>query len=242
VTVSPRGEDHGSGEDVLVVESDPELGKLRVEQLCADGFQAALASSTEHARVRAGASPPALIVLGDLGSPRGALRLLEEIRRDDRECAGWAPETAVLVIGRACELDVLRAFEVGADDYLARSARYLELRARVRAILRRTHAGGAARRTVRVGALSIDPNARSVRLDGQTVDLRRQEFELLSELASEPERVFAKDELLRTVWGYRASGCSRTLDSHASRLRRKLDVDGGRRWVINVRGVGYRLT
>ena len=78
-------------------------------------------------------------------------------------------------------------------------------------------------------------------IDGQAVDLRRQEFELLVHLAREPQRVFRKDELLRALWGYRSSGTTRTLDSHASRLRRKLDLDGDRRWVINVWGVGYRL-
>ena len=67
------------------------------------------------------------------------------------------------------------------------------------------------------------------------------EFELLVHLATNPERVFAKEELLRAVWGYCCSGSTRTVDSHASRLRRKLDVDGSRRWVINVWGVGYRL-
>jgi DNA-binding response OmpR family regulator len=67
------------------------------------------------------------------------------------------------------------------------------------------------------------------------------EFELLVHLAREPERVFAKDELLRAVWGYRSGGSTRTVDSHASRLRRKLAPDGPRRWVISVWGVGYRL-
>ena len=67
------------------------------------------------------------------------------------------------------------------------------------------------------------------------------EFELLVHLAREPERVFARDELLRAVWGYRSSGSTRTVDSHASRLRRKLDARRRGRWVINVRGVGYRL-
>jgi DNA-binding response OmpR family regulator len=73
------------------------------------------------------------------------------------------------------------------------------------------------------------------------VDLCRLEYELLVRLASEPSRVFRKDELLRTVWGYRSDGVTRTVDSHASRLRRKLELDDGQRWVINVWGVGYRL-
>jgi DNA-binding response OmpR family regulator len=80
-----------------------------------------------------------------------------------------------------------------------------------------------------------------VSVHGQTVTLRRLEFDLLIHLAREPERVFGKDELLRAVWGYRCRGFTRTVDSHASRLRRKLDVDGSRRWVINVWAVGYRL-
>ncbi len=84
-------------------------------------------------------------------------------------------------------------------------------------------------------------DAHAVRLDGLTVELRRLEFELLAHLASDPERVFGKQELLRAVWGYRSSGSTRTVDSHASRVRRKLERSGGGRWVINVWGVGYRL-
>jgi two-component system response regulator MtrA len=79
-------------------------------------------------------------------------------------------------------------------------------------------------------------------LHGQHLDLRRLEYELLVQLASVPDRVFGKQELLSLVWGYRSCAATRTVDSHASRLRRKLDMDGSGRWVINVRGVGYRLT
>ncbi len=71
--------------------------------------------------------------------------------------------------------------------------------------------------------------------------LSRLEFDLLTQLATEPQRVFSREELLRVVWGFRAPGATRTVDSHASRLRRKLGGDG-RRWIANVRGVGYRLT
>ncbi len=88
----------------------------------------------------------------------------------------------------------------------------------------------------------IDTRAHTVTVDGTDICLRRMEFELLVHLAREPERVFAKAELLHAVWGYRSSGSTRTLDSHASRLRRKLAPDDSRRWVISVWGVGYRLT
>ena len=91
------------------------------------------------------------------------------------------------------------------------------------------------------GVEAAPDGSREVRLHGQVVRLRRLEFELLIHLAREPTRVFARDQLLRAVWGYRCAASTRTVDSHASRLRRKLDVEGSRRWVVNVRGVGYRL-
>jgi DNA-binding response OmpR family regulator len=81
-----------------------------------------------------------------------------------------------------------------------------------------------------------------VTLEQSIVHLRRMEFDLLAHLAREPERVFAREELLRAVWQYRCGGSTRTVDSHASRLRRKLTANGRTRWVTNVWGVGYRLT
>jgi len=96
---------------------------------------------------------------------------------------------------------------------------------------------------VKVGDLCIDPASREVRLGDREVELSAKEFALLHALAGEPTRVFTKEELLRDVWGFKLMGSTRTLDSHASRLRRKLTpLAGGRRWVVNVWGVGYRLT
>jgi DNA-binding response OmpR family regulator len=94
---------------------------------------------------------------------------------------------------------------------------------------------------IEVGPLRIDTSAHLVTVEDRVVALRRMEFELLVHLAREPERVFARDELLRAVWRYRAGGSTRTVDSHASRLRRRLDPDDAGRWVVNVWGVGYRL-
>ena len=92
-----------------------------------------------------------------------------------------------------------------------------------------------------MGELRIDPVSREVVVGGRKVDLSAKEFALLRTIAAEPTRVFTKEELLRDVWGFKLMGSTRTLDSHASRLRRKLG-SSGRRWVINVWGVGYRLT
>jgi len=91
-----------------------------------------------------------------------------------------------------------------------------------------------------VGELQIDPPSRDVRLRGRRIVLSQKEFALLRTLATEPTRVFTKEELLRNVWGFRALGSTRTLDSHACRLRQKLGRAGDR-FVLNVWGVGYRL-
>src|SRR3954451_11175814 len=115
---------------------------------------------------------------------------------------------------------------------------YPELRARINSILRRR--GGRHDGPRRVGDLVVDPARRRVWVEGRDVTLSNKEFSLLRVLVSDPIRVFTKKELLEDVWGFRTSAQTRTLDSHASRLRRKLDPEHSR-YVINCWGVGYRL-
>jgi DNA-binding response OmpR family regulator len=133
----------------------------------------------------------------------------------------------------------VRALESGADDVVPRDV-YLELRARVRALLRRASLGQAE--VLEAGPIVVDHRSRQVRVGETVVRLAGREFELAGKLASDPRRVFTKSELLRDVWGIRGNGIrTRTLDSHASRLRRKLEAAGAPGVVVNDWGVGYRL-
>jgi DNA-binding response OmpR family regulator len=221
---------------VVVCEDDDPTRELLCDQLTADRYRALPAPSASDALRLCGYNHPDLMLL-DLGLPDAqGIDVLRQIRSSRER---FDPELPVLVLsGRTSEADRLRGFEAGADDYLVKPFHYPELVARIAAVLRRRV--GRRQGPVRLGELVIDPATRSVRVDDREVRLANKEYALLTALAAEPYRVYTKDELLRDVWGFRSEGRTRTLDSHASRLRRKLDSEGGR-YVFNCWGVGYRL-
>jgi len=225
---------------ILVVEDDPSLRTFLADNLTADGHDVLVAETVRDALRELEYKRPDLAVV-DLGLPDGSgLELLARVREADGVASRLDPELPVLVLtGRAGELDRVRAFERGADDLVPKPFSYPELRLRLRAILARARPRKVLGR-LRVGPLELDPPSREVRLRGARVALSQKEFALLRALATEPTRVFTKEELLRDVWGFRSMGITRTLDSHACRLRQKLARQGDQ-FVVNVWGVGYRL-
>jgi DNA-binding response OmpR family regulator len=226
---------------ILLVEADRRLGEAIAQQLVADGYRVELAGNARHARILASETRPQLAVLGSSEGARGPLELLEEIRGCEDSDPVWDRSLPALVIGAgAGEIEAIRALDAGADDFVAMPLGYLELRARLRAVLRRAAPPAIAPEHLEVGPLWVDLFRRSATLSGQALDLRRMEFELLAHLASDPDRAFARTELLREIWGYRSAGSTRTVDTHASRLRAKMRRGDGA-WVIGVWGVGYRL-
>jgi DNA-binding response OmpR family regulator len=225
---------------ILVVEDDAATRTFLADNPTADGYELVVADNARDALRLLESKFPDLALI-DLGLPDASgFEILRRVRQADGVATRIDPATPlVLLTGRDGELDRVRGFERGADDYICKPFSYPELRGRVAALLRRARYRRRGGR-MRVGALEVDPSARTAHLRGAPLDLSQKEFALLRMLAAEPVRVFTKDELLRQIWGFRHMGTTRTLDSHACRLRRKLGVHGDR-FVVNVWGVGYRL-
>jgi DNA-binding response OmpR family regulator len=224
---------------VVVCEDDAVTLDLLCDHLVADRFGVLPAPSASDALRLCRYKQPNLMLL-DLTLPdAGGLDVLREIRESDGIASRFDPRLPVIVLtGRGADADRVRGLDCGADDYVVKPFHYPELRARIGAVLRR--AGSRAEGPCRVGELVVDPARRKAWVERREVRLSNKEFSLLRVLAADPKRVFSKEELLQDVWGYRSQARTRTLDSHASRLRRKLDPEDGR-FVVNCWGYGYRL-
>lgn len=226
---------------IVVCEDDDATLDLLCDHLTADRFDVLPAPSAADALRLCRYNHPDLMLL-DLGLPDASgLEVLTTIREADGVDSRFDPRLPIIVLtGRGSSTDRVRALDRGADDYVQKPFLYEELRARITAVLRRGHSRNEG--PVRVGEILIDPSRRQVKVGERQVRLSKKEFTLLRALATDPTRVFSKDELLRDVWGFTApANKTRTLDSHASRLRRKLDPEK-QKYVVNCWGIGYRLT
>lgn len=217
---------------VLVAEPEYETREYLGRHLRDDGFDVLDAARRSDALELAERSRPDVVLLAELD-------LCLRLRRGEPG-RSWDRNVPVIVLAPTSDpVERVRALDRGADDVIGRPFAYEELLARIRALLRRSTTSTAE--VLDAGELTIDRRTRRVTIRETRVPLSAKEFELLAWLAAEPFRVFTKEELLREVWGFRALGRTRTLESHASRLRKKLRVAGGDHFIVNVWGVGYRL-
>ena len=228
-----------AGEAVLLVERERSLRDFLEQQLADDGFAVLSAEQGRDALALVESAQPDLVLLDAVLPDASGFELCRRLREGEPG-RSWNRDVPVIMVSARSEpVDRLRGFARGCDDYVTKPFLYEELVARMRAVLRR--AAGPRRTILAVRDLAIDLAARTVRVGGERVQLSAKEYDLLVALAEDPERVFRKEDLLRNVWGFRSLGRTRTLDSHASRLRRKLNDGNEATYVLNVWGVGYRL-
>ena len=213
---------------VLVVEDDPTIAEPLRVGLIREGYEVTSVDTGAAAL----AAEPADVVLLDLGLPDLDGRVV------CRELRSRSNVPIVVVTARGDEIDRVTLLDLGADDYVVKPFGFLELVARIRAVLRRTNGSTVAEGPeLELGPLRVDRRSRSVTYEGQAVSLTPKEYDLLAYLASDPGAVLTRDQIMTEVWDANWWGSTKTLDVHVASLRKKLSPD----LIETVRGVGFRL-
>ena len=219
---------------IYLVEDDNNIRELVLYTLHSSGLEAT-GFATPAAFWKALSQPLPQLILLDLMLPgEDGLSVLRRLRGANDTCR----IPVILLTAKDSEYDKVIGLESGADDYITKPFGMMELLARIKALLRRTEAGGQAAE-YRVGCLYVCPDKHIVHVDGEAVSLTHKEFELLCTLLKNPAMVHTRDQLLNTIWGYAFDGESRTVDVHIRTLRQKLGIAG--EYIETVRGIGYKI-
>ena len=223
---------------ILVVDDEQLLVKGIKFNLENEGYTVDAAYDGEAAVEMARSGEYSLIILDLMMPKKDGLQACQEIR-------GFSTVPIIMLTARSEDADKLMGFESGADDYVTKPFNILELKARVRALIRRASIAAPAPedRLLRCGHISLDEKSRSAFKDGQPVELTMKEFDLMLFLMKNPGKVYSRENLLDLVWGYDYLGDTRTVDVHVRRLREKLELDPARpQHIMTKWGVGYYLS
>lgn len=221
---------------VLVADDDKNICELLRLYLVKEGFQVVLAGDGEEALARFSAENPDIILL-DVMMPRlDGWQVCREIRKKS-ECP------IIMITAKGETFDKVLGLELGADDYVVKPFETKEIVARIKAVLRRTGKSAAENdiKEVSYDKLVVNMTKYELKVDGKVVDTPPKELELLYHLASNPNRVYTRDQLLDEVWGFEYYGDSRTVDVHVKRLREKLEGVSDKWTLKTVWGVGYKF-
>ena len=221
---------------VLLIEDDRDIVELVRYNLEREGFQVAAAADGASGLAQIRKTPPDILLL-DLMLPKlSGLDICKEIRRD----TSLNKLPILMLTARGEEADRVVGLEMGADDYVTKPFSPRELGARVKALLRRTEPANEPSRVIESRGLAIDPSSYRVARDGKPVTLSTLEFRLLYYLATRPNRVFSRDQLLDAVWGTERFVTPRSVDVYIRRLREKVEIDADNpAFLKTVRGAGY---
>ncbi|MGH9717088.1 MAG: response regulator [Candidatus Acidiferrales bacterium] len=221
---------------LLVIEDDKDIVELLRYNLEKEGFQVAACADGAAGLAQVRKSPPDLLIL-DLMLPKLAgLEICKEIRKD----VSLNRLPVLILTAKGGETDRVVGLELGADDYVTKPFSPRELAARVKALLRRTEPVSSAEKPIEIGAIRIDPAVYRVTRGGAPVTMSTLEFRLLYFLATRPNRVFTRDQLLDGVWGIDRFVTPRSVDVYVRRLREKIELDPQHPvYMKTIRGAGY---
>lgn len=220
---------------IMIVDDDENICELLRLYLEKEGYLVRICTDGAAALREFDSFSPDLMLLDIMMPEIDGYRVLEEIRKKS-----MIP--VIMVTARGESLDKLQSFDLGVDDYIVKPFDAKEVLARIRAILRRSSAQLEERMRIVYDRLVVDKVAFEVRINGKVVEMPPKELELLFQLASNPNKVYTRDQLLDEVWGFEYYGDSRTVDVHIKRLREKLEEAGDVNWCLKtVWGVGYKF-
>ena len=220
---------------IYVLEDDESIRELIIYTLNGQKMEAKGFSTPSEFWEAISEKVPSLVLLDIMLPEEDGFSILEKLRA--------APATKrlpiIMLTAKGSEYDIVRGLDIGADDYIPKPFRMLELLSRIRALLRRSGANDGRMEEYRVGNLYVNPTRHEVQVDGKDVVLTLKEFELLNLLISRQGIVFTRAQLLDEIWGYGFDGESRTVDVHVRTLRQKLGPAGN--YIETVRGIGYKI-
>ncbi len=219
---------------VLIVDDDRRRAAMLAEYLTGSGFAVTAAETASAGIAETGRTNPDAVVLDVMLPDMDGFEALRRIRQS-------SDVPVLMLTARGDETDRIVGLEIGADDYLPKPFNPRELLARLKAILRRRKAPAAgAPRAMRFGRLEIDPESRTVRIDGQERQLTSYQFDLLVALAGNAGRTLSRDQLMDMVKGRELEAFDRSIDVHISRIRAAIEIDPKHpRRIVTVRGTGY---
>lgn len=220
---------------IYVLEDDESIRELIIYTLNGQNMQAKGFGTPSEFWDAVHEKTPSLVLLDIMLPEEDGFSILQKLRA--------APATkrlpVIMLTAKGSEYDIVRGLDIGADDYVPKPFRMMELLSRIRALLRRSGADNDRQEEYRVGNLYVNPVRHEVQVDGKDVVLTLKEFELLSLLISRQGIVFTRAQLLDEIWGYGFDGESRTVDVHVRTLRQKLGEAGN--YIETVRGIGYKI-
>lgn len=222
-----------AGELILVVDDEPNIIHLAQMYLEREGFRVASVSDGEAALAAVDDQQPVLMILDIMLPKLDGFDVCRQLRADDNQIL------ILMLTARDDDIDKIVGLELGADDYMTKPFNPRELVARVKAILRRVARPRQSTEPLHLGDMVIDPARREVTIQGDGIELRTQEFDLLLTFAEHKGLVLTREQLLKLAWGYDYYGETRTVDVHVAHLRKKIaDAEAS---IDTVTGVGYKL-